>query len=430
MKNFVLFTSIPPKLSRKANGSEVGREYQRKCVDSWRNAGFSIVSVNPPTEVDAIRGMDLPLEVLSCSDSRPPLREVLRAASITAADLCAIVNADCLFIGYENAAKKISSKSGDTLFIAERVDIEFDARSPLAGNCGGFDAFFFRPGIVEDVEETKFRIGDPWWDYWLPCELACKGYSIDRLATPLLMHLSHLTRWSRKDWHDCGEYFREQLVRQICSPDCSSDFKQRFANLNVADIDLPTLGPFVHEWLRSRRSEGDIYFLNELDTSPEQLLRSLRDYHSVESVKKIDYLKARTKALDSSSEAIETLLAVFDDADGSTIVFDRSPTADLIMWPIEMFRHRPIGAMLAVVVLSLLLALSVFALPSLGVPGLSWIVAALVVMATMSLILLSYLKGKIGRLVHQIAVVRPQLQRLRNITRPPVVTMTPQPFVD
>ncbi len=54
MADVPLLTSLPPAIARRdAKGNEIGREYQRRCAESWREAGFLPISVNSAGEVGA-----------------------------------------------------------------------------------------------------------------------------------------------------------------------------------------------------------------------------------------------------------------------------------------------------------------------------------------------------------------------------------------
>ena len=54
MADVPLLTSLPPAIARQdAKGNEIGREYQRRCAESWREAGFLPISVNSAGEVEA-----------------------------------------------------------------------------------------------------------------------------------------------------------------------------------------------------------------------------------------------------------------------------------------------------------------------------------------------------------------------------------------
>ena len=41
-----IYTSIAPTIRRVVQGEEIGPAYQKACIDSWKEAGFRIVSLN------------------------------------------------------------------------------------------------------------------------------------------------------------------------------------------------------------------------------------------------------------------------------------------------------------------------------------------------------------------------------------------------
>ena len=47
-----IFTSIPPAISRISDeGVEIGSEYQAACIASWKDSGFTPVTINSNAEI-------------------------------------------------------------------------------------------------------------------------------------------------------------------------------------------------------------------------------------------------------------------------------------------------------------------------------------------------------------------------------------------
>ena len=276
---FVLFTSIPPSLERLRNGREVGAAYQRACVESWRNVGFSVVTVNSATEADAVGSLKLPVRVERvesvASANRPPIADILALASASSAKICGIINADCMLLKCANFVSVLSRHVEESLIICERINIDNDTGLPVTGPTGGFDAFFFQPSSVADVSNRYFRLGDPWWDFWFPIELASRGITVQRLSTPVLLHLLH-----PKAWTTSSESFRanenyllhyvEGLVTEGRVPPGLPEKAQR-------------AGEFW-AWLRSRPEREPIRFLGSNLLDFEVLLGNLRESLRVDRV--------------------------------------------------------------------------------------------------------------------------------------------------
>ena len=386
MGRYLILTSIPPRFSRLINGRCVGSEYQRQCAESWRAAGFEIVSINSEAEVDAVRALDLPIEIMEGSAERPRLWEILRVANEAGTDLCAIVNADCKFIEYGNIANKLKPFCESTLMVSERIDVEGEAYAPVPGNCAGFDAFFFDPRIARGITQTDFSLGDPWWDYWFPCALAARGFGVQRIATPLVLHLAHKARWNQQDWEDGGNSFREQLIRQLHLPTCTEEFRNGFATAPVATMELPKLGELVHGWLWSQDSTVDVRFL-PLDT-PEQLLRRLRDYHSVDSVRQIANLELALSVWQQEASTLDVALKKFDMSPGQHL-------KNILRRPFDILRHKTFLSTIFILVLIIAITMGIATARLLNDPLVAIISCGSVLLIAASAVLYSYLESLI-----------------------------------
>ena len=267
---FVLFTSIPPRLSRLRNGRQVGSTYQHACVESWISAGFTVVSVNAATEVDAVHSLKFPVSVVGVkTPNRPLISDILALASASGARMCGIINADCRLIGYSKVAAVLSRHVEGSLILAERIDIDNDTELPVLGTTGGFDAFFFQPPSVVGVSNTYFHLGDPWWDFWFPVELASRGILLQRLTTPIISHLLHPRVWTESRQEN-GEYFLNYIQRLVAGG-------QTPLGLPKMDEDLEV----VWRWLRQKPEREPIRFFDRDLAGYEELLASLRESHLV-----------------------------------------------------------------------------------------------------------------------------------------------------
>lgn len=304
----ILLTSIPPTTSRLNLGVEVGSRYQQQCVESWVAAGFHVISVNPESEIDSIRDLNLPLEAVSLEGERgpPQIASMIRMASSVKAKLCGIINADCMLMTTDNLSTEISDVMDGGLWLSERIDIDAEGEA-VPGNCSGFDGFFFRPSEIGTDFDEHLRIGDPWWDYWFPCVAALRGIEVHRLAIPLLTHLVHPYAWDARRWHANGEYFRREMILRMPHSN-NKGLVALLAKTKVQTAPLPKLGNAVHSWLRDQSPISHVSQNHHSIFDAKNVLRSLREYHSAQApnrIKKLEKLEARIKKL----EKLETRLA-------------------------------------------------------------------------------------------------------------------------
>jgi len=254
---FTLFTSIPPNLSASAI------ERQRICVASWRNAGFRPISFNGIAEIPLVQSYGLGIEFDSAPEGgKPVIVDILQAIRNRGTSHAGIINADCEIIAYPELASRLSRILQGRLLFAERIDR--DANGDLTvGDCQGFDGFFADTTVLSNLTNRHFRIGETWWDYWLPLAVAANGYEIGCANMPLLLHQQHPTAWHVEKWIEYGRVFWTQFKNQ--------EVKGRalFAQLGLQyDVtpnttELLQIGKACFELLRAQRLSSPLQLLPE-----------------------------------------------------------------------------------------------------------------------------------------------------------------------
>lgn len=299
---FYLFTSIPPKLSGSA------LEDQRATINSWTAAGFSPITVNGPSEIERIRGFGLNIEIYPTDvDGKPLLADIVEAIRQKGARCAGIINADCKILPYPRAAETVAcALKSKMVFYAERVDVGA-ARAPSIGECCGFDAFFYDVEALPRIAKNDLRIGEPWWDYWLPLCFAANGARLANFAIPFIVHKRHPTRWAEqqwlangnKCWDDTKAWVEQTLLENVWNADFTADQPKprQIAEFSIA----------CFKWLRTRRAYENISFLPQEMESLETLLRE-----SHESLALIPQMSADLKRLSSEDAHLRTWLRLLD----------------------------------------------------------------------------------------------------------------------
>lgn len=72
----------------------------------------------------------------------------------------------------------------------------------------GIDAFWLQCAGPNPFEGLPFRMGSPWWDWFLPLEQLRAGEIVTELRTsrPLLLHESHGLDWTWSKWREFAEF--------------------------------------------------------------------------------------------------------------------------------------------------------------------------------------------------------------------------------
>jgi hypothetical protein len=252
--DITLFTSIPPRVKRPVQGQDFGPAWQAACLDSWIKADFRIVSLNTPNEIDAIRPIAPTVEFreIPASRQRPLITDFFSAASNFKNSVVGIINADCMLIAQTQLKKRLSGHT-DGLVIVERLNISELTLRPTGLSCSGFDAFFFDPASLADIERDDYwHIGGVWVDYWLPFAFHAAGLEIKTLPGPMLLHLNHDLAWGWEAWNN--EIYR--VTDLLCRAEsCGRLDPALAAGLHKAmrKNDVGTLQKLFFLWLKSQK---------------------------------------------------------------------------------------------------------------------------------------------------------------------------------
>ncbi len=213
------------------------------------------MSLNTPNEIDAIGKIAPAVEFreIPANRNRPLITDFFDAAANSKNSVVGIINADCMMIP-RTALKKRLSGHTDGVVIVERLNISELTLRPTGLSCGGFDAFFFDPASLANIErDDHWHIGGVWVDYWLPFAFHAAGLKIKTLPAPMLLHLNHDLAWGWEAWKNEISRVTHFLFR---AEHCGRLDPALAAGLHKAirKNDVATLQKLFFVWLRSQRS--------------------------------------------------------------------------------------------------------------------------------------------------------------------------------
>lgn len=247
-----LCTSIPPHSRRPAQGCEFGAEWQVACVDSWISEGFDVVSLNAREEIDALGPIASRVEIkeLPAGCRLPLIGDFLETVANSGSGFGGIINADCLMIPGSRLVERLRQNCGGAV-IAERLNISPTTLRPTGRHCYGFDAFFFATSALAAIGQGQsWRIGETWWDYWLPLAFYFRKVEIRTLPAPVLAHLDHDIAWDQKAWKANAKRFFHFLRDR---PDgCDPALAAAAIKEPESDVEVQQLSFKVFDWLRAR----------------------------------------------------------------------------------------------------------------------------------------------------------------------------------
>lgn len=208
-------------------------ENQRRAIDSWLRAGFSVTSLNAESEIAQSQRLFpeinfQPVTRDASSECGRPLvylDDVFAYLRKNGSEVCGLINSDIHLRTDEATIRYVVEQARGSLLLACRTDVEsLDSRIGEVFK-HGFDVFLFGRGILDLVPSSRFCLGQPWWDYWFPsCFINPRRPTPLKLITfPFVAHIKHSSDWNRdrnfeKYGLHCMQYFepakRQELMKQ------------------------------------------------------------------------------------------------------------------------------------------------------------------------------------------------------------------------
>lgn len=185
---------------------------QRAALDTWRQAGFQVVALNPAAEIDGLRQHFPDIGFVAADrDARAEYKkpyvyfdDLLAYLARTGAPAGGIINADVHLIN-SGLYDHLASQTVESVLFGSR----FETKS-LAAKEGkiynlGFDFFFFSQRFLTGFPQESFCLGLPWWDFWAALVPLARGWPLKRLVTPAALHISHQAAWDKETWLSLGQ---------------------------------------------------------------------------------------------------------------------------------------------------------------------------------------------------------------------------------
>jgi hypothetical protein len=192
-----LFTSIPPRLNRSIHGFAIGEHYQMECVKSWRAAGFDVYSIHHQDELqdvprlEGVEYVGVERSAEDDSDRKPSMRAILRVAQNAGTAIVGIINSDIFLVDLPSWTDVIRREIEDSVIVFSRYDTNDIDRTLTAFAPWGFDLVFLDPKYIDKLTYCGMRIGETYWDYWLPLWCYFAGAKIKHVDDFLVLHLDH-----------------------------------------------------------------------------------------------------------------------------------------------------------------------------------------------------------------------------------------------
>ncbi len=192
MKNsFAIVTSISPK----------NPSFQVDAMGSWTELGYPLYSFNSVEEREILE-KQIPIPIINVGRTakeqfKKPLIFIDSFLEYFRNDPTLthliIVNSD-IFLSDPNRFKQIINSVEFDLIFGRRLDV--DSLESTAGELfDGFDYFVLSKQAAALYPASKFCMGAPWWDHWMPLIQLAHGKRTYMCEEPIALHLKHEMKW-------------------------------------------------------------------------------------------------------------------------------------------------------------------------------------------------------------------------------------------
>jgi len=236
-------TSIAPNPTRVAA--------QRAFLQSWRDSGLEVVSLNHPSELEWLKKA-YP-EVRFIATERTGLATFGRHYVLINAfmdligqygDSCMIVNADLRLEVVPGWWARLWQRADEGLPYLLQYNCKPDGTREIEP--WGVSAFVVAPRLACRFVPSTLCMGMPWWDYWPTAVAVAAEQKLFAPHTVLAFHDTHPGNWTVDNWLRCaGELDRVTSQTPILDHimDSASRLSRRMRSLIDQHTTVVDLGP-------------------------------------------------------------------------------------------------------------------------------------------------------------------------------------------
>lgn len=238
-ESITLVTSIAPR----------NIENQQCAIESWLRLGFRVTSLNIESEIPKLSPLFKDVEFrhvsrdaqAECGRPLVYLEDMFGFLREEGTAISGIINSDIHLHATRETMNFIVEQARGSMVFACRIDV--DALGDQAGEVfwEGFDVFIFDKMILDSLAKTRFCLGQPWWDYWLPFSASyMPGVHLPKILTsPFAVHVKHKVNWSsgnnyQKYGMQCAQHLNPPLYKELLA----QSSKQKGNTLSVYAVEV------------------------------------------------------------------------------------------------------------------------------------------------------------------------------------------------
>lgn len=190
---------------------------QLAAIESWIKAGYNVVSLNSPEEIEQLSSFKnvkfVPTERHNKKIFGKPyviVSAIIDYLKEVKSEYSLIINSDIIINDTCNYTDKLKALSNEGIIVMNRNDYNENIGNARIYN-DGFDGFFINGKHLYSLPQTLLCLGQCHWDFWLPYSASINGVKIIRSKEPYIFHKTHNVQYSKDNWLRTAEIFRSEI---------------------------------------------------------------------------------------------------------------------------------------------------------------------------------------------------------------------------
>lgn len=196
-------------------------ETQQRAVQSWLDAGFEVVSVNHPDEIQALQPHFRQVQFVPVTRNGSELYgkpliyvdDVLESLKRSKSEIVGIINSDIHLRMDTPLRQRIVKEAGGAVAYARRVNCTSLQDGDGELEKWGIDLFFMDRRILDQIPTSPFCLGAAWWDTFLPMMCVIHDIPLKCLDERFAFHVRHPLHWNYEQWFHTGIVFYDLLCQ-------------------------------------------------------------------------------------------------------------------------------------------------------------------------------------------------------------------------
>jgi hypothetical protein len=173
---------------------------QQEAIASWQTCGLDIISLNTRAEIALLQPSFPAVEFVAAPRTAQPftgkplifISDMLHELATRQHGVVGIVNSDVQIA--PGLVSFLAAACTESMLVGPRLNVDAWDDPAGAEDPWGFDLFLFERAMIGVWPESRFCLGQGFWDIWLPLMAILRGRPVRKIRPPIVRHIRHETQ--------------------------------------------------------------------------------------------------------------------------------------------------------------------------------------------------------------------------------------------